>query len=639
MSDSDDEDDINEHEQPDSLTGGKEFDTTEEIDVPDKLINQVIGQESAVETIKAAAEQKRHVLMIGEPGTGKSMLSKAMAELMGSEDLRDVLAYRNPDDDNNPRIRTVPAGKGEHIVDAFKEKSASRERTRNLLMWGLIAFAIIYGFISNSILLGLVAAAAVVVVFKYVLNDVQEQGPELLIDNSDKMKAPFNDATGAHDGSLLGDVRHDPFQSGGMETPAHKRIEPGAIHKSSGGVLFIDEINTLDIRQQQKLMTAIQDGEFQITGQSERSSGAMVQTEPVPTDFIFVAAGNMDAIENMHPALRDRIKGYGYEQRFDDKINDTKEIRQKLVQFVAQEVNRDENIPHFTREAVESIILEAQRRAGEKGKITLRLRDLGGLVRVAGDMAKLNDDSDLVEKKHVLSAKEKSKSIEQQYVDERIERKKKYGEIETEPTVGKVNGLAVQGKDSGTVLQVVGKVSPSQGSGEVIATGKLQQIAEESVDNVSAVIKEIGSNLGEKDVHIQFLQTYEGVNGDSASVTIATAIISDLEDIPVKQNVAMTGSLTVQGEVIPVGGVTHKIEAAANMGMDKVIIPKANSQDVMIEDEYKEQIEIIEATHLTDVLDVALKEDIPAKEGILDKLRNIRNQTELETNIRQKSSS
>ena len=76
----------------------------------------------------------------------------------------------------------------------------------------------------------------------------------------------------------------------------------------------------------------------------------------------------------------------------------------------------------------------------------------------------------------------------------------------------------------------------------------------------------------------------------AASITVATAVISALENVPVEQNIAMTGSLSVRGDVLPVGGVTHKIEAAAKTGLDTVIIPKANEQDVMIEDEYKEDI-------------------------------------------------
>jgi Lon-like ATP-dependent protease len=110
-------------------------------------------------------------------------------------------------------------------------------------------------------------------------------------------EATFVDATGTHAGALLGDVRHDPFQSGGLETPAHDRVEAGAIHKAHRGVLYVDEINLLRIESQQSSLTAIQEGEFSISGQSERSAGAMTKTEPVPCDFILVAAGNLDAIK------------------------------------------------------------------------------------------------------------------------------------------------------------------------------------------------------------------------------------------------------------------------------------------------------------------------------------------------------
>ena len=191
--------------------------------------------------------------------------------------------------------------------------------------------------------------------------------PKLLVTHEDKDIAPFIDATGAHAGALLGDVKHDPFQSGGLETPAHERLEVGAIHKASKGVLFIDEINMLRMESQQSLLTALQEGKFSITGQSERSSGAMVKSEAVPCDFILVCAGNMDAMQGMHPALRSRIRGYGYEVYMRSTMDDTEENREKLVRFVAQEVAKDKKIPHFDKKAVGEIIKEAQSRAGRQG--------------------------------------------------------------------------------------------------------------------------------------------------------------------------------------------------------------------------------------------------------------------------------
>jgi len=82
------------------------FKSTKEIKVPDKIVDQVIGQEDAVNIIKKAAEQRRHVLLIGEPGTGKSMLGLALAELLPKEKLVDIISFPNPNDENQPLIRT-----------------------------------------------------------------------------------------------------------------------------------------------------------------------------------------------------------------------------------------------------------------------------------------------------------------------------------------------------------------------------------------------------------------------------------------------------------------------------------------------------------------------------------------------------
>ncbi len=172
--------------------------------------------------------------------------------------------------------------------------------------------------------------------------------------------------------------------------------------------------------------------------------------------------------------------------------------------------------------------------------------------------------------------------------------------------VGRVNGLAVMGSDSGIVLPILAEVTPSQSSseGRIIATGMLKKIAREAVDNVSALIKKVGGkDTTTMDVHIQFIGTYEGVEGDSASISIATAVLSAFENIPVDQTVAMTGSLSVRGDVLPVGGVTYKIEAAAQAGIKTIIIPRSNMGDVMIEDEFKDKIEIVPVSNISEVLE------------------------------------
>jgi len=605
-----------------ALLGGMDITVTDEIAVPPMLVDQVIGQEQAVEVIKKAAKQRRHVMLIGSPGTGKSMLARAMAELLPKEELQDILVYHNPEDGNSPKVRVVPAGKGRQIVDSHKREAQKKIQFRNMLSM-VIVFAIVgYSFAINQPIMGIIAAAMLFIALRYITPREDVLIPKLLVMNGGKEIAPYIDGTGAHAGALLGDVRHDPFQSGGLETPAHDRVEAGAIHKANKGVLFIDEINTLRIESQQQLLTALQEGEFPITGQSERSSGAMVKTTPVPCNFVMIAAGNLDAVKGMHPALRSRIRGYGYEVYMRDSMQDTPENRRKIVRFVAQEVKKDEKIPHFTADAVEEIIREARRRSGRKGHITLMLRDLGGLIRVAGDVARA-EASEYTTAKHVIAAKKMARSVEQQLTDQYLERRRDYQMFRnTGGEVGRVNGLAVMGDDSGVVLPIVAEITPAQSKeeGRVIATGLLKEIALEAVQNVSALIKKFsGEDITNKDVHIQFIGTYEGVEGDSASISIATAVISALENVPVDQSVAMTGSLSIRGEVLPVGGVTPKVEAAAKAGITRILIPKDNEVDVMLEKYYQDTVQIIPVSSISEVLENSLLGR--KRDGLLEHLK------------------
>ncbi len=603
---------------------GEDFKTTADIEIPDRLVNQVIGQDRAVEIVKKAAKQKRHVMLIGEPGTGKSMLAQSMVDFLPNQKLQDILVYSNPEDPNTPLVRTVPAGRGKMIVEKHKkqaaERRAQRSQTMTFILIMIIGFAAVAFMIYGDpmlLLTGMLIAALFFMATRSYpgMSRDDDDVPKLLVSHEPGEKPPFVDATGSHAGALLGDVRHDPFQSGGLETPAHQRVEAGAIHKANGGVLFMDEINMLKTESQQSLLTALQERKFSIFGQSERSAGAMVKTEPVPTDFILVAAGNLDAMEGMHPALRSRIRGYGYEVYMNVAMDDTADNRRKLMRFVAQEVRKDGKIPDFTKEGVAEIIKEAQRRSGRRGKLTLRLRELGGLVRIAGDVA-TSTRGKFVTAEHVRQAKEIARSLEQQIADRYLEIKKDYSTfLHKGSAVGIVNGLAAIGGESGVsdysgiVLPIVAEVTPAQtkSGGRIIATGKLGEIAKEAVENVSAVIKKYtGKDISNNDIHIQFIGTYEGVEGDSASISVATAVVSALENVPVDQTVAMTGSLSVRGQVLPVGAVSAKIEAAAAAGMKKVIIPRANMNDVLLDEKFKNMLEIIPADTMKDVLDHAL---------------------------------
>lgn len=612
----------------------KDFKTTEDIEVSKNLVDQIVGQEDAVDIIKKAGKQRRNVLLIGEPGTGKSMLGLAITEILPKEKLVDVISFPNPNDENTPLIRTVPAGQGRELVSKAKVQGMTMFKNQNVILFILLIFAMVAPWWARNhyqsdimfaalFLGGMVFMAGFIFTMSFGKRmEGKAKVPKLIVDNFKREKAPFFDATGSHAGALLGDVLHDPFQSGGLGTPAHERVVPGMIHKSHMGVLFIDEVATLDPVTQQELLTALQEKKFSITGQSERSAGAMVRTEPVPCDFVLVAAGNMENVNKMHPALRSRIRGYGYEVYMKDTFEDNKANRDKLVQFIAQEVKKDKKIPHFTKAAVHEIIEEAKRRADRKGHLTLRLRELGGIIRAAGDLAVEKGDK-LVDAKHVTEAKIVARPLEKQIADKYIQRKKEYAIIVTDgEIVGRVNGLAVLGVSppySGIILPIEAAVTAGGQKSEIIATGKLGDIAKEAVKNVSAIIMEyFGEDIKETyDIFVQFLQTHEGVEGDSASIAIATAIISAYSKVPIKQNLAMTGSLSVRGDVLPIGGVTAKVEAAIESGMKTVIVPESNLKDLVVSEENLKKIKVVGVKTVKEVLKEALhwsgKEDVYKK--------------------------
>ena len=235
------------------------FKDTSEVSVESGLVNNVIGQDEALEIIKKAADQRRHVLLLGEPGVGKSMLGKGLAEILSTKNAVDMLSYPNPKDENNPVIKITKAGDGQKIVEKSKTamiKSVGKGQGAGMIIMILVIillsiwnytrwqsrggefFDTIY---AAEIVSTVILFFAILIAMSLSSSMSKRMGggsgdsnaPKLIIDNAEK-KMLFEDASGAHEGALLGDVLHDPFQSGGLGTPAHQRIVPGMIHKASG---------------------------------------------------------------------------------------------------------------------------------------------------------------------------------------------------------------------------------------------------------------------------------------------------------------------------------------------------------------------------------------------------------------------
>ena len=260
-------------------------------------------------------------------------------------------------------------------------------------------------------------------------------------------------------------------------------------------------------------------------------------------------------------------------------MKDTERNRRKLVRFVAQEVRNEakrhgsRSIPHFDRAAIGMILKEAQRRRAAEGKLSLRLRELGGLIRIAGDLA--SEDGTPLDNnntRHTSTGDRQAVGAANCRSFPRAAIRVRHAGQPRAPC--RQDQRARRSRGGLRTLRLFWGRPPSRGhghpiqgrSGQVIATGGLSDLAKESVTNISAVVKKLtGKDIKDYDLHVQFPGTHN-VDGDSASITMATAIISAFEGVPIDQNLAMTGSLSVRGEVLPIEGSRQRSRPPSNRG-------------------------------------------------------------------------
>ncbi|KXH76080.1 MAG: hypothetical protein AM326_07805 [Candidatus Thorarchaeota archaeon SMTZ-45] len=451
------------------------LETTEQVEISKDPFKMIVGQEHAVSLVRSAVKQRRHVLLCGEPGIGKSMLAKAAYSLLDppKEEIR--LRY-NPVHPDRPEV-VVICTEYSSMEDV---KSESRIYDTFFVTPDRIPFdvSVKMGFRCPSCghishpeasvcvncesekrfdwapgesyhglfrMLDVVREPALETIT--TLEDINGESYHVTYErietgeikitqrsmtieekqyaetqsHQERVLVPLRASryvrvSGASPVELLGDVKHDPYGSAeALGLAAHLRVVPGAIHEAHEGILYIDEIAALGVFQSH-LLTAMQDRVFPISGHNPLSSGAAVRVDDVPCDFILFASCNVENLKNILPPLRSRIRGYGYEIMLNSWTPKNQAIINDFVRFMSQTVEEDGRIPHLTVKAVERVLEVAEGMAlqldGQKNALTLRLRELGGLIRIAGDLA-VRDGSDYVLQGHVQQAEVLGRGIDE----------------------------------------------------------------------------------------------------------------------------------------------------------------------------------------------------------------------------------
>jgi len=390
---------------------------------------------------------------------------------------------------------------------------------------------------------------------------------------------------------LIGSV-HDPIYQGAgrMGMAGVPQPKPGAVTRAHGGILFIDEIGELHPVQMNKLLKVLEDRKVFLESSYYNPDDPKIPQHVhdifqngLPADFRLIGATTRSP-EEIAPALRSRCVEIFFRPLLPDE-----------VAVIAANAATKLSL------ALEFAALERIKDYATNG------RDAVNMVQLAGSLAFTENRStiDEIDVEWVIASG--------QYVP------RPQWKIPGQPEVGTVLGLGVQGPNLGVVLEVEAVSVPAPpGKGRLTLTGLVEEeevqlggrrvrrksMIKSAAENVLTALR-LAAGVAPDDYHIHL--NFPGgmpVDGPSAGLAMATAIYSAINGVPVSNKVAMTGELSIHGRVKPVGGVIPKVDAAAQAGVERVLIPAANNHHELLLG--RKDIEVVPVRHLKEVLDAAL---------------------------------
>ena len=357
---------------------------------------------------------------------------------------------------------------------------------------------------------------------------------------------------------LLGSV-HDPIYQGARRDLADGGIpepKPGMVTEAHGGILFIDEIGEMDEMLQNKLLKVLEDKRaffesayYDHTDEKVPPYIRKLFEEGAPADFVLIGATTRDA-SHINPALRSRCAEIYFEPLTPKHIEEiVQNAAKKLKVEVAEEVVR--LISEYTTEGRKAINILA-----DAYSLALSRTKEGEDVKIS--------KADIYEVAQV--------SRLYQFVTKKASKK---------PEVGHVFGLGVAGF-LGSVIEIEAVVFPAEekGKGQVRFNETAGSMAKDSVFNAASVLRHLtGKSIHDYDVHINVIGG-GNIDGPSAGTAILAALVSAVTEKPLRQDVAVTGEISLAGRVRPVGGVFEKAYGAKQAGIRTLVIPKENDKDI-----------------------------------------------------------
>lgn len=425
---------------------------------------------------------------------------------------------------------------------------------------------------------------------KYVVN--------LFVDNQNNDKAPIIVESNPSPSNLFGKVEYD-YNSGNIKTDFTK-IFSGSVQKANGGYLVLYAQQLLSYPLSWELLKrTIKSQKIPI------ETKVSIEAEEIPLDLKIILIGSNYIYDALYRYDNEFSKYFKIFVDFENEMDKSEITEYGIAQFIASQCEKNK-FKHFTYEAVEDILKHSTRLVGCKNKLSTDFNKLLEIITEADIFAKI-ENKEFVEKKHVKKAiyeKHKRLSKIENKMDEYIQNNTIM--IDTEGSrVGVINGLSVlsMGEYSfGRPSRIT--VTTSMGNRGLV---NIEREAKMSgpIHNKSVLILQgyLTEHFAQEyslsiNAYICFEQNYGGIEGDSATLAELCALLSSLSNVPIKQNIAVTGSLNQKGDIQVVGGITEKIEGFYNVckkrGLDNktygVILPKDNMDNLILNDEMEESI-------------------------------------------------